>query len=303
MNKPQLNVFKSIAELMRYLDQPGPLHPLIAIMKYDDRNIKIGHPGDRICMDFYKISFKTKFTGKVKYGQRHYDFEDGGMAFIAPHQILTTSADTDTYEGYSLFFHPDLLRGYPLADKIQKYGFFHYDVSEALFLSAREKQVITLLFNSIADELNNNTDAFSQDIFISQLEHLLNYSNRFYNRQFITRKAINHDLITQMDKLLTDHLFNETTLMSGLPTVQYIAEQLNVSPHYLSDMLRSLTGQNTQQHIHNKLLEKARDMLSSSNLTVAEIAYRLGFEYPQSFSKLFKKKVGYTPLEYRQLFN
>lgn len=303
MNKPHLYSFKSIAELMRYLGQPSPAHPLITLMKYNDQNNHIGHPGDRISMGFYKISFKTSYTGNVKYGQHRYDFDDGGLAFIAPHQILTTSDDTNRYEGFSIFFHADLLIGYPLASKIHKYGFFHYDVSEALLLSAREKRVIASLFVSIQEELENNIDAFSQDILISQLEQLLNHSNRFYNRQFITRKVVNHDLITQMDQLLTDHIFGEKSLIKGLPTVQTVAEQLHVSPHYLSDMLRSLTGQNTQQHIHNKLIEKAKDMLGSSNQTVAEIAYQLGFEHPQSFSKLFKRKVGNSPLAYRQSFN
>lgn len=303
MNRPGLQVFKSIGELMQYLGQPGPAHPLITLMKYDEYNSRVGNAGDRISLDFYKISFKTSFTGKIKYGQSFYDFEDGGMAFIGPHQIVTTSADENSYEGFALFFHPEFLNGYPLMNKIHQYGFFHYATSEALFLSAKEKQVIANLFNTILDELSNNIDAFSQDILVSQLEQLLNHSNRFYNRQFITRKVVNHDLITRLDQLLSAYILGEQLLTDGLPTVQFVAEQLNVSPHYLSDMLRSLTGQNTQQHIHNKLIERAKDLLSTSNMTVAEIAYQLGFEQPQSFSKLFKRKTNSTPLEWRQSFN
>lgn len=304
MVKSQLHTFRSIAELMRYLGQAGPAHPLVTLMQYAPDNIQIGNPGDRISMDFYKISFKTSFSGKVKYGQHYYDFQDGGLAFVAPRQILTVSPMEDkSYEGFSLFFHPDLLIRYPLMDRINHYGFFHYSTSEALFLSEKEKKVISSLFASISYELNNNIDNFSQDILVSQLEQLLNYSNRFYHRQFITRKIVHHELITRMEQLLSAYLFGEKALMNGLPTVQSIADQLNVSTHYLSDMLRSLTGQNAQQHIHNKLIEKAKEMLSSSDLTVAEIAYQLGFEHPQSFSKLFKRKTSSTPLEYRQSFN
>ncbi len=304
MGKSKLHTFHSIAELLRYLGQTGPAHPLITVIQYDLDNVQIGNPGDRILMDFYKISFKINFTGKVKYGQRHYDFEDGGLAFVAPRQIITVSpVENKSYEGFSLFFHPDLLVKYPLMDRISQYGFFYYSTSEALCLSEKEKKVILSLFTSISDELNNNIDNFSQGILVSQLEQLLSYSNRFYHRQFITRKIVHHELITRMEQILVAYLFENKALINGLPSVQAIADKLNVSPHYLSDMLRSLTGQNAQQHIHTKLIEKAKEMLSSSDLTVSEIAYQLGFEYPQSFSKLFKRKTGNTPLQYRQLFN
>ena len=303
MAKPALHTFKSIADLMRYLGQPGPVHPLITIMQYDRQNVQIGHPGDRIVMDFYKISFKTSFSGKVTYGQHHYDFQDGGLAFIGPRQIVAVPPAGDkSHEGLVLFFHPDVLRKHALANTIHTYSFFNYSTSEALFLSEKEKKVIASLFASISDELSNNIDAFTQDILVSQIEQLLNQSNRCYHRQFITREVAHNELLVQMEQLLST-LFEEKALQHGLPTVQSIAGQLNVSPHYLSDMLRSLTGQNTQQHIHNKLIEKAKEMLSSSRLSVAEIAYQLGFGYPQSFSKLFKRKMNVTPLEYRQSFN
>jgi AraC-like DNA-binding protein len=302
MSKSTLHSFKSIAELMRYLKQPGPAHPLISMMKYDKENIQIGKPGDRISMGFYKVSFKTSFSGRVKYGQSYYDFEDGGLAFIAPHQILTTSGNDDSYEGYCLFFHQDFLSKYPLMNAIHQYGFFHYSTTEALFLSEKEKKTIQTLFDAIADELNNNIDRFSQDILVAQIEQLLTTSNRFYHRQFITQKIGSNDLMARMEKLLSDY-FQSDQVSEGLPTVQWLAEALNVSPHYLSDMLRAVTGQNTQQHIHNKIIEKAKQMLSTSDLTVAQVAYQLGFGHPQSFSKLFKQKTSITPLKYRESFN
>jgi len=302
MSKSTLYSFKSIAELMRHLKQPGPAHPLISVMKYNEKNIQIGNPGDRISMGFYKVSFKTSFSGSVKYGQSYYDFEDGGLAFIAPHQILTTSEDNSSYEGYCLFFHPDFLSKYPLMNAIHQYGFFHYATTEALFLSEKEKKTIQMLFDAIADELNNNIDRFSQDILVAQIEQLLATSNRFYHRQFITQKIGSNDLIGQMEKLLSNY-FQSDQVSEGLPTVQWLATALNVSPHYLSDMLRTITGQNAQQHIHNKIIEKAKEMLSTSDLTVAQVAYHLGFGHPQSFSKLFKQKTSITPLKYRESFN
>lgn len=302
MSKSTLYSFESIAELMRYAKQPGPAHPLISIMKYNDENVQIGEPGDRISLGFYKVSFKTSFSGSVKYGQSYYDFQDGGLAFIAPRQIITTPENNFSYEGYSLYFHPDFLNKYPLMSAIHQYGFFHYSTSEALFLSEKEKKTVQALFDAITDELNNNIDQFSQDILVAQIEQLLATSNRFYHRQFITQKIVSNDLMAQMEKLLSGY-FQSDQISEGLPTVQWVAESLNVSPHYLSDMLRAHTGQNTQQHIHNKIIEKAKEMLSTSELTVAQVAYQLGFGHPQSFSKLFKQKTSVTPLKYRESFN
>jgi AraC-like DNA-binding protein len=199
--------------------------------------------------------------------------------------------------------HPDFIRNYPLGKTIKNYGFFSYAINEALHLSEKERVVIRTILQNMEDELQTPIDDFSQDVMVSQIELLLNYSNRFYKRQFITRKAISSDLLSKMETLLDDYFNNNTALMKGVLTVQSLAEQLLVSPHYLSDMLRSLTGQNAQQHIHNKLIEKAKEILSNSTLSVAEIAYQLGFEHPQSFNKLFKRKTNLSPLEFRQSFN
>jgi AraC family transcriptional regulator, transcriptional activator of pobA len=296
-------IFKSVSQLMGYLNQPAPLYPLISLMDYKDTQITTFEKGVKVCLDFYKISFKTSFSGKVKYGQGYYDFEEGGLAFLKPKQIVTSSDDDHSYEGYSLFFHPDFIRNYPLGDSIKKYGFFSYSVSEALFLSIKEKNIINNLFVMIANELENNIDHFSQDILITQIEQLLSYSNRFYSRQFITRRVVNNDMIILLDELLDEYFEGEKGLNNGLPSVQYISTQLKLSARYLSDMLKMLTGLNTQQYIQSKVIDKSKDLLSSTSLSVSEVAYLLGFEHPQSFNKLFKSRTSVTPSEYRQSFN
>jgi len=202
-----------------------------------------------------------------------------------------------------LLFHPDFLATYPLAKKIKDYGFFSYSVNEALHLSEKERVIITSVFKNINDELQNRIDDYSHDLIISHVETLLNYSNRFYRRQFITRKVVSSNLLQKLEEILEDYFRNERTLTQGIPTVQFLAENLNITPGYLSDMLRSLTGQNAQQHIHNKLVEKAKEKISTTNLTISEIAYQLGFMHPSSFNKLFKSKTNLSPLEFRQSFN
>jgi len=296
----QPTFFKNISELTRELGMPRPLHPLIALVNYDVTKISRENAGRSFLIDFYKVSFKKDFRGQVKYGQGYYDFEEGGLAFLAPNQLVTLTGDESSYEGYSLYFHADLIRNYQLGKNIDRYGFFAYAVNEALFLSENEKKVIADLFESISAELVNNTDAFSQDVLVSQIELLLNYSNRFYNRQFLTRKAVHHDLISQMDAYLAGRFMNN---VNGIPSVLEVAEHLYVSPRYLADMLKTLTGQGTQQHIHNRLIERAKLILSTTRLTIAEIAYQIGFEHPQSFNKLFKRNTNLSPTEFRKSFN
>jgi AraC-like DNA-binding protein len=294
--------FSNIADLMRTTGLPGPQHPLIALVDYNITKPDLNNAGNWFLLNFYKISFKHTFNGSVKYGPGTYDFKEGGLAFVAPNQLVEMTANIADYQGYALYFHPDLLYSYPLAQNLNKYGFFSYAVAEALFLSEKEKAVITSLFQAIAFELNNNIDQFSQDVFVSQLGLLLDHSNRFYNRQFITRKPINHDLITGMHNYLAAWNNEGNGLLKGTPSPQEIAEHLNVSQRYLSDMLKSLTGKTTQQHIHLQLIEKAKELLATSTLTTAEIAYRLGFEHPQSFNKLFKQKTKTSPALFRQSF-
>ncbi|MCD0467210.1 AraC family transcriptional regulator [Flavobacterium sp. ENC] len=295
--------FESLSELHRVLGLPKPLHPLISLLEIKGDGIDSGKLPGSFIYNFYKISYKKKLTGKLKYGQGYYDFDDGGLFFKAPNQVSANDSNNEDHSGFTLVFHPDFLAGYPLAKKIKQYGFFSYAVNEALHLSDKEKVNIISVFKIIEEELQNRIDDFSQDVIISQIETLLNYSNRFYKRQFITRKSQNSDLLQKMEEFLDAYFSHEKYRISGIPTVQLLAETLKISPGYLSDMLRSLTGQNAQQHIHAKLIEKAKEKISTTRLTIGEIAYELGFEHQSSFNKLFKLKTNLSPLEYRQSFN
>lgn len=297
----KLHKFQSLSDFHKMFGLSKPVHPLVSIIRIEDMTMPSEELADQLVLDFYKIAYKDTL-GKAKYGQHYYDFGEGGLVFTSPGQLFEKPSNSK-HRGYILLIHPDFLLSYPLAKKITQYGFFSYNTNEALHLSEKEKETIFSVFNIIEEELNSRIDDFSQDVIISQVELLLNYSVRFYKRQFITRKTIGNNLLQQFEDLLDDYFNNEKTLDNGIPTVQYVAEQLNLSAAYLSDMLRSLTGQNTQQHIHNKLIEQAKKILSTSDLSVAEIAYLLGFEHPQSFSRLFKTKTNLSPLEFRQSFN
>jgi AraC family transcriptional regulator, transcriptional activator of pobA len=295
--------YNSLTELHRVLGLPKPLHPLISF--FDNTNTKIDYSNiaDLRTSAFYKISYKSNLTGQLKYGQHYYDFDEGGLFFVSPNQVTANSNNNGDHSGYTLLIHPDFLLSYPLANKIKQYGFFSYSADEALHLSDKEKDTIISIFKNIDEELQSRIDDFSQDVMISQIETLLNYSNRFYKRQFITRKQANNDLLQKMEQILEELFKDENLAIQGIPTVQYLSESLHLSPSYLSDMLRSLTGQNAQQHIQNKIIEKAKEKLSTSNLSISEIAYGLGFEYTQSFSRLFKAKTSISPLEFRKSFN
>ena len=294
--------FESLSHFHRVFGLPKPLHPMVSFINLEDVNIESDELADSFMLDFYKIAYKINLCGKAKYGQNYYDFGEGGLIFTAPNQIFE-SPKNKAASGFMFLIHPDFLLSYPLAKKIKQFGFFSYSANEALHLSDHEKETILSIFKIIEDEIKSRIDDFSQDVIISQIELLLNYSNRFYKRQFITRKAVNNDLLQQLEEMLDDYFSNDKSVTQGIPTVHFLSEQLNMSPGYLSDMLRNLTGQNAQQHIHEKLIEKAKEKLSTTNLSVSEIAYELGFEHPQSFSKLFKTKTNFSPLEFRNSFN
>lgn len=294
--------FDSLSEAHRVFNLPKPQHPLISLIDNATNQIELPELPHSIILNFYKISYKTKLAGNLKYGQGYYDFDEGGLLFAAPEQVIGITDESDGHNGYSLFISPDFLLNHPLAKKIKQYGFFSYSVNEALHLSDQEKSTIDSIFKLIGEELSNRIDDFSQEVLLSQIELLLNCCNRFYKRQFITRKAVNHDLLQALEGILDEYFSVDQPLAQGLPTVHFISEKLNISPSYLSDMLRSLTGQNAQQHIHNKLIEKAKVKISTTNLTISEIAYELGFEHPSSFTKLFKLKTAVSPLEFRQSF-
>lgn len=304
MKHTEQNITKisSIKELHTFMGLPSPLNPLLTIIDHSQTQNNKQSTNQKLLLDFYNISIKRSFKGKLKYGKNHYDFDDGTMSFIAPKQIITVDSEEDrNADGWSLLFHSDLIRKYQLGKIIKNYGFFSYSVNEALHLSAEEEKTIEVIVQNIQNEINSRLDNFSQDVIVSNLELLLSYCNRFYSRQFITRKMATNDLLTNFENILDNYFTNNSNLV--LPTVEKLATELNVSSSYLSDMLRSSTGQNTQQHIHNKLIEKSKEILTTTNLTVSEIAYQLGFEYPQSFSKLFKSKTNLTPIEYRNSYN
>lgn len=294
--------FDSLTDFHRAFGLPKPVHPLVSFIDIRDMKYDAGTLPHSIILDFFKIAFKTNLCGKARYGQHHYDFGEGGLVLTAPNQVFE-SPDGRMGPGYLLLVHPDFLLSYPLAKTIRQYGFFSYAANEALHLSDKEREVIMALFRIIDEELNSRIDDFSQNVLVSQIDLLLNYCDRFYKRQFITRKSANNDLLYKLEQILDDYFNGGASLKSGIPTVQYLADQLALSPSYLSDMLRSLTGRNAQQHIHDRIVEKAKEILSTSNLSVAEVAYQLGFEYPQSFSRLFKTKTKCSPMQFRQSFN
>ncbi|ROI00452.1 helix-turn-helix domain-containing protein [Chryseobacterium daecheongense] len=299
---------KTIQEFHQFRGLPKPQHPLISIVDYSA--IKHDAEANELSwiLDFYSISIKRTSNAKIKYGQQEYDFDEGVMFFMAPGQVFGVTIDPETHErtkhtGWILLIHPDFLWNSSLAKNIKNYDFFDYSVNEALFLSEKEEIILHRIIENIQQEYHSNIDQFSQNIIISQIETLLSYAERFYQRQFITRKISNHKILGSLEKLLDDYFNNENLASKGLPSVQFIAEQLNVSPSYLTGLLKVLTGQSTQQHIHEKLIEKAKEKLSTTQLSVSEIAYELGFEHPQSFSKLFKSKTDLSPLEFRKSFN
>jgi AraC family transcriptional activator of pobA len=298
---------KTISEFHRFRKLPKPEHPLISIVNAEHlRSLPYNEPKSLI-LDFYSISIKKGISAKIKYGQQQYDFDEGVMFFIAPHQVFGIKPDKNELSkqssGWMLLLHPDFLWNTPLAKKIKQYDFFGYSVNEALFVSEKEEVIIQNIIHNIQQEYHSNIDQFSQSIIISQVETLLNYAERFYKRQFITRKITNHQILDRLEKLLTDYFNSDDLITKGLPAVQDIAASLNVSQSYLSGLLKVLTGQSTQQHIHDKLIEEAKEKLSATDKSVSEIAYELGFEYPQSFSKLFKTKTDLSPLKFRQSFN
>lgn len=298
-----INKLDSITEIHRMLGLAGPVHPLITLSDSTKDFVNMDQLPSSYISGFYKISFITDLAGKFKYGQGYYDFSEGSLLFTAPNQVIGNSQAYENNKGYCLIIHPDFFQGHELAKKIKSYGFFSYALSESLHLSDQEKATMNAIYNIIGQELNSRIDEFSHEVVIAQIELLLSYAKRFYKRQFLTRQVINNNLLQHIEELLNTYFEEDKLVSHGMPTVQFLAEQLNFTPNYLSDMLRTLTGLSAQQHIHQKLIEKSKELLSTTNLTVSEVAYQLGFEHPQSFNRLFKTKTSLTPLEFRQAFN
>lgn len=308
MEESQPYLIKTISEFHRLLGLPKPEHPLISVITIKPfEQLPVGLPG-HVVNGFYSIALKKGFKApvKFKYGQQAYDFDEGVLSFMSPGQV--GGFDPQKYSspeqsGWMLLIHPDFLWHTSLAKTIRQYAFFDYSVNEALFLSEKEEVVLRQIISNISQEYHNNPDGFSHVIMITQVESLLTYSERFYQRQFMTRRITNHQLLDRLNDELVHYFNDATSLQKGLPSVTYLAQQLHVSPDYLSSLLKTLTGLTTQQHIHEKLIDKAKQQLSTTGLSVSEIAYQLGFEHSQSFSKLFKSKTNQSPLAFRKTFN
>ncbi|HBH47019.1 MAG TPA: AraC family transcriptional regulator [Bacteroidales bacterium] len=302
------DIFKieSIAQLNKLMQQDTTKHPLVTVVdftKMDGYNTE----SPKLTSSFYSVMLKNRCHSNLKYGRQYYDFEEGTLVFIAPEQVIEMENEPEPKEqeepiiGWGLFFHPDLLRGTSLASKMRDFTFFSYDTHEALHLSEKEKQLLADIISKIEYELDQNIDKHSQSLIVSNIELLLNYCTRFYDRQFITRKNNNKDILAKFENIVINYFGSEEIKQKGLPSVKFCADKLNLSANYLSDLLKKETGKNAQEHIHYYLIEEAKNLLLSTHVTVSEIAYDLGFEYPQYFSKMFKKKTGMTPAEFRNL--
>lgn len=297
---------KTIDEFHRLRGFPKPEHPLISVVKAEKATHLDTKVTELLALEFYVIALKRVLDkSRLKYGQQDYDFNEGILSFMAPNQVfglVPESQEELKQWGWVLLIHPDFLWNTPLANSIRAYEFFDYSVSEALFLSDKEERTILGILEAIQGEYQSLIDTFSQGIIIAHIETLLRYADRFYHRQFLTRRKANHQILQSLEKLLAAYFNSDDLITKGLPSVQYISDQLNVSVSYLSRLLKTLTGQTTQQHIHDKLIEKAKEKLSTTALSISEIAYELGFSHSQSFSKLFKTKTGQSPLSFRQSF-
>lgn len=294
---------KTVTEATEFLGVGKPKHPLIAVIHHNDANFRRQYGNARYVLDLYQISQKDSMSGSLGYGRNSYDFQEGTMIFTSPGQVISTSEKVleGELEGWSIYFHPDLIRKSPLGRTINNYSFFSYEVTEALHLSEVEKKSLYELVKKIEKEYNQNIDKHSQKLIIANIELLLDYCTRYYDRQFYTRTNLNKDVVTKFEQLLKDYYNLNKSLAMGVPSVNYCGKELNMSPNYLSDLLKKETGRNAIDHIHFFIIERAKTMLLSSENTISEIAYDLGFEYPQYFSKLFKNKTGITPAEYRNV--
>jgi AraC-like DNA-binding protein len=291
----------TIAEISKMLNE-SDYHPLVAVVDLSQTNDHI-HEETKITTDFYSVMFKNYCRSYITYGRKSIDFDQGSLICMAPNQVFSIDNEIEPRDnpmGWGLFFHPDLIRNTSLNSKMKDYSFFSYEMAEALHLSEKEKQLLYECIVKIQSELKENIDDYSQTIIVSTIELLLNYCSRFYGRQFITRKATNRDILAKVEALLKQH-FSIKTIPNGLPTVKHLADAVHLSPGYLGDLLKKETGLNAQEHIHQYVIEEAKNILLNSNQSVSEIAFHLGFEYPQYFSRLFKQKTGKTPLEFRNL--
>ncbi len=288
---------RSINEVHRFYNCDKPRHPLVSVI--DLTNVYPDRPNEEVFYrsDLYIIMCK-RFEGEMKYGRAHYDFNEGSLMFTAPQQIIAVSSDIQVTEGWGLFFHPDLLSGTALGRRMLDYSFFSYDVNEALHVSGEEKRTLLDCLEKIKQEYAQHIDKHTQGLIVDNLQLMLNYCNRFYDRQFLTRARVNNDIVQRFEQQLHSY-FAADIMEAGLPGVKYFADKLNLSPHYLSDLLNKYTGKTTLEYIHLAFAEKAKHLLWSTQKSVSEIAYELGFEHPSHFTKLFKSQTGKPPREFR----
>lgn len=297
--------FKTLSAYLDYLELPSPEHPMLSVFN-SKGNGNLPCPRESsppITNNCYSISFKKFVKGKLNYGRTKYDFTNGALFFIAPRQVLQwDSSVVFEQKGFSINFHEDFIKGTELAQQIKNYGFFSYSVNEALHLSPKEEKQMELIVSAIEIEYQNNQDAFSKDIIISQLSTLLKYANRFYERQFLNRKEFSTSLLEQFNRQISTYLETGLLQEKGIPSIEQIASKMLVSQRYLSDTLKKETGKTTTEHLHLHLIDEAKNILLQPNKSISEVAYELGFEYPPYFSRLFKKKEGISPTQYREKY-
>ncbi|OFY48188.1 MAG: transcriptional regulator [Bacteroidetes bacterium GWF2_41_31] len=292
---------KSIYQLHHLMEIEKPVHPLISVVRHS-KDMKISFGNVRFNSDLYFISLKENIKGSFKYGRNSYDFKEGTLLFVAPGQVMSSNEDIEPdLAGWSVFFHPNLIRKSQLATTITKYHFFDYDIHEALHLSKKEKATLTECVLKIEQEINQNIDKHSQELIIHNLEAILKYGLRYYDRQFAIRTNQSKDYISKFETFLKNYFSQHQQIETGIPTVEICGKAMNMSGKYLSDLLKAETGKSLIEHIHLYIVDKSKAILLNSNLSVSEIAHSLGFNYPQHFSKLFKTKTGLSPSEYRHL--
>lgn len=305
MQVPNKIYVNTIAEFHRLSNRPEPEHPLLSITRCEEASWKPASGVTSLIRNFYTIALKKNVNAKFWYGQQEIDFNKGVLHFMLPKQVISIdeSIQESNHTGWVLLIHPDFLWNTPLAKKIKQYEYFNYNVNEALHLSAKEETIIINVFENIFQEYHSGIDACSQDIILAQIELILAYAERFYQRQFVTRKKDNHRILEKLELLTREYFKSNDLAVKGIPTVQFIADELHISSNYLSRLLRTITGQTTQQFLQDRLMDFAKEKLSTTDLSVSEIAYELGFKHSQSFNKIFKTKTSQTPLEFRQSFN
>ncbi|KAF9658491.1 helix-turn-helix domain-containing protein [Tenacibaculum sp. ZH5_bin.1] len=300
--KGEIIHIESISKLCEVFGMEKPTHPLISVMDVSDWQLESHWVDKKLTLGMYYISLKDKDCG-IDYGRSSYDFDEGVLVFAAPNQLITIKQELEFNEirGKIMFFHPNLIMNTSLGKIIDNYKFFSYDVHEALHLSDAEQKTVVECFSIIHEEIKGRIDNHSQTVIASSIELLLNLSNRYYERQFLTRSAQNSDIVSQFNTILKDYYGNGNFSNKGIPPIEYFSEKINLSTNYLSDLLKKETGFSAKEHINNFIIDKAKTLLLSDTTTINEIAYTLGFNYPHYFSRLFKNKTGLTPHKYRQL--